>query len=54
MLISGLEEAAIILFHYELSGHCTQAKWISSDWAYSYVQLGMCSAVLLLPFAFVL
>jgi len=34
MLISGLEEAALILFHYELSGHCTQAKWISSDQAY--------------------
>ena len=37
MLISGLQEAAVVLFHYELSGHCTQAKWISSDWAYSYV-----------------
>lgn len=34
VLISGLEEAAVILFHYEFSGHCTQAKWISSDQAY--------------------
>jgi len=54
MLISVLEEAAVILFHYELSGHCTQAKWISSDRAYSYVYLVVCGTVLLLPFTFIL
>jgi hypothetical protein len=37
MHVSGLKEAALILFHDELYGHCTQAKWISFDRTYSYV-----------------
>jgi len=52
MRISGMEKADVILFHYELSGHCTQEKWISSDWAYSYVVV--CSSIFLLPFTFIL